>query len=77
MGLNEYFKSLDATSRREFAHRCGTSLGYLQLVVYGHRRAGESLAIAIDRESGGTVTVEELRPDVDWAYLRNRAEAAQ
>lgn len=25
---------------------------------------------AIERATGGTVTCEELRPDVDWAYLR-------
>lgn len=25
----------------------------------------------IERATGGEVTCEELRPDIDWAYLRN------
>ena len=25
---------------------------------------------AIERETGGAVTCEQLRPDVDWGYLR-------
>jgi DNA-binding transcriptional regulator YdaS (Cro superfamily) len=36
---------------------------------------GESLCIAIDRESGGAVRCEDIRTDVDWAYLRNTAAA--
>lgn len=32
---------------------------------------------AIERATAGAVTCEELRPDVDWAYLRGtRCEAA-
>jgi DNA-binding transcriptional regulator YdaS (Cro superfamily) len=29
----------------------------------------------IERETGGAVRCEELRPDVDWAYLRNNDRA--
>lgn len=77
--LKRYFRSLPPAQREDFSRRCGTTIGYMQLVVGGHRRCRESLAIAIDRESGGVVTVEELRPDVDWAYVRTRtpAEATQ
>lgn len=41
-------------------------------VAYGLRPCGERLAIDIERQSGGQVTVEELRPDLaeHWAYLR-------
>ena len=47
-------------------------------VAYGYKRAGESLCINIERESGGLVKCETLRDDVDWAYLRgsNSEEAA-
>lgn len=31
---------------------------------------------AIDKATGGAVTCEELRPDVDWAYLRGSGAAA-
>lgn len=30
----------------------------------------------IERVTQGEVTCEELRPDVDWAYLRGTAKAA-
>ncbi|MDH2239096.1 helix-turn-helix domain-containing protein [Pigmentiphaga sp. GD03639] len=31
---------------------------------------------AIERATAGTVRCEDLRPDVDWAYLRQSAAAA-
>ena len=31
---------------------------------------------AIEKATGGAVTCEELRPDVDWAYLRGSGAAA-
>lgn len=71
-----YLRSLpDEAARKEFAARCGTSIGYLALIRSGARKCGESLAITIDRESGGAVPCEVLRPDVDWAYLRSKALA--
>jgi DNA-binding transcriptional regulator YdaS (Cro superfamily) len=71
MSLKKYLKSLTQAEREALAVACDTSLGQLNQVAWGYRRAGETLAINIDRESGGKVTCEELRPDVDWAYLRN------
>lgn len=76
MELREFLKRLDKAARKQFAHKCDTSVGHLNQVAHGFRRAGESLAINIDRESGGRVPCEELRPDVDWAYLRNSKDAA-
>lgn len=78
MNLHEYLRTLPSTAAKEdFARRCGTTLGVLRQISNGHRRAGESLAINIDRESGGLVPCETTRPDVDWAYLRNsRKDAA-
>jgi len=53
-----------------FAKRCGTTLNHLRAIAYGAKPCGESLAINIERESGGAVKVESLRPDVDWAVVR-------
>jgi len=75
MVLTEYLKSLTPEDRDAFAARCGTTIGQLRQVAGGHRRAGESLAINIERESGRQVTCEELRPDVDWAYLRSTSSS--
>ena len=75
MQFKPYFLSIPVPVREAFAARCGTSHAHLRNIAYG-KTCGEALAIAIDRESGGRVTVEELRPDVDWAYLRGTAKPA-
>lgn len=71
MRLIDYIKPLSKDALDELADRCSTSSGQLKQVAGGHRRCGENLAINIERETGAAVTCEELRPDVDWAYLRN------
>lgn len=78
MTLIEYLKGMEAAEKLEnFAANCGTSVAHLFQVARSYRRAGESLAINIERESGGRVRCEELRPDVDWAYLRKSNPAEQ
>lgn len=72
MDLKNYLSTLTLKQRDALAERCGTSAGHLRNVSYGYRSCGESLAIALERESGGSVTCEELRPDVDWSVLRGR-----
>lgn len=77
MNLREYIKPLKKPELEQFAARCGTSAGQIKQVAYGHRRASAGLAVSIDRETGGTVSCEEMRSDIDWAYLRgNRPEEA-
>lgn len=39
----------------------------------GKRVFPAELCIVLERESHGAVTCEDLRPDVDWAYLRGTA----
>ena len=77
MELKKYLDKLSREDKSSFAEKCGTSLAFLRNVAYGYKRAGESLCINIERESGGAVTCEELRPDVDWAYLRSSAPKAE
>ena len=72
MNLLTYIKKLNNEELESFALSCSTTVGQLKQVAYEHRRAGESLAINIDRETKGAVMCEELRPDVDWQYLRGR-----
>lgn len=70
-----YFMGLQVADRDALARRCGTSRQHLTNIAYG-KTCGEKLAVAIDRETAGAVTVEDLRPDVDWAYLRGTLKAA-
>lgn len=75
MELKEFLRGKSAGEQEVFARACGTTVGQIKQVAYNKaRRAGESLAIAIERESCGRVTCEELRPDVDWAYLRGTSK---
>lgn len=71
MKLLELIRSLEPAQLDALAERSGTSVGNLKQIAHGFRRAGPGLAINLDRESGRAVTCEELRPDVDWAYLRS------
>lgn len=72
MTLLQLLESKSPAEQQAFAKACGSrSVLYLFHVARGHKRVGESMAINIERESGAKVTCEELRPDVDWAYLRN------
>lgn len=70
--LRAYLNGLTPDDQSAFAQRCGTSIGYLRKAISKGQKLGESTVIAIDRESGGVVPCESLRPDVDWAYLRGR-----
>lgn len=69
--LREYLNSLSVTEQADFAARCETSIGYLRKAISIEQSLGESLVIKIERESLGAVRCEDLRPDVDWQYLRN------
>jgi len=76
MDLKTFLRSLSLRDRAVFAGRCGTSAGHLRNLSYGYRTCDAGLAIAIERETAGAVTCEELRDDVDWSYLRGRRKRA-
>lgn len=70
-----YFKALTKDEREQLAAQVGTSAAYLWQIAYKQRRCNESMAIEIEKASKGAVRVEDLRPDVDWAYIRNSAQS--
>ncbi len=75
--LRNFLKNLKTDDARDaFAFRCGTSKGYLKLVMYGNRKCSAALAISIDRESLGVVPCDDLCPDVDFQYVRNQVQIA-
>lgn len=65
-----YLATLPPAEREDFAARCRTTVNYLRKAASIGQCIGEDLAIRIERESNRAVTVEQLRPDVDWAYIR-------
>lgn len=75
--LLAFLNSLDRPKQSDFATSCGTSAAYLRKAAYTRQRIGADLCISIERESGGKVRCEELRPDVDWAFIRGTAASAE
>lgn len=73
--FHTYFKALTKAEREAFAAKVGTSVAYLWQIAYKQRRCAESLAIEIEKASKGAIRVEDLRPDVDWAYIRSSAQS--
>ncbi len=73
--LRDYLNSLPVDEQAAFAARCGTTVGYLRKAISIRQPINAATAIAIERESGGAVTCESLRRDVDWAYIRGTARA--
>lgn len=65
-----YFLSLSDSEKTDLAKRCDTSVNHLRNVAYG-RKAGETLAINLERETKSKFVAEDFRPDVDWSVIRN------
>lgn len=62
MDLKTYLLSRAVPDREAFAKACGTTYGHLRNVAYGSKPCAESLALNVERESGGVVTLHELLP---------------
>lgn len=77
--LRSYLASLDPDSRAAFCARCGTTLGYVEKVIWlrGRKRFGDGLTVVFERESDGVVTCESLRPDINWSRFRAAAVSAR
>ena len=69
--LLAYIKGLPLAEREHFAARCGTTLGYLRKACSIKQKLNEMVCLRISSESGHLVTPEDLRPDVDWALVRD------
>ena len=76
MKLKPFLETLSLVERTKFAKRVKSTAGHLRNVSYGYRPCAEALAIEIEKASGRMVSCEELRPDVDWAYLRSSQKPA-
>lgn len=74
--LRIYINGLEKPVQTSFAERCNTTIGYLRKAISVGQRLNESLCINIERETAGEIRCEDLRPDVDWAYLRRSTETA-
>jgi DNA-binding transcriptional regulator YdaS (Cro superfamily) len=76
MELRDYLKMLTASEKKDFADRCGTTIGYIRKNISTDGRFGLLLCVAMERASDGAVSCEELRPDINWSYLRDTSPPA-
>lgn len=56
------------------AHALGINPTLISQWNTGKRPIPAARCPAIEKATGGLVTCEELRPDVDWGYLRGTAK---
>lgn len=60
---------LTKTEKDSLAQVCGTTLGYINQIIYGKNRASIELAIRIEKAMDGRVSRRDLRPDIDWDLI--------
>jgi len=68
MKLADYLKELGSVNR--LAEASGLHPVLISQWKTGTRKVPAKHCPAVERATGGVVRCEDLRPDVDWAYLR-------
>lgn len=71
--LKNYMKGMTTEQKQEFAKSCSTSLGNLNQIIYVNGKCSASLAIRIDKASAGAIPCDDLCPDADFEYIRQKA----
>ncbi|EKN4770493.1 YdaS family helix-turn-helix protein [Yersinia enterocolitica] len=61
--LKSFLNSLSTEEQRDFAKRCGTSIGYLRKVLSTGGCIGAELSVSIEKNSNGQVTRKSLHPN--------------
>lgn len=75
MNLNDYLSSVE--SGNALARKLGVSAVIVSQWRTGVRAVPAERCPAIERATAGAVRCEDLRPDVDWSYLRGTAPITQ
>lgn len=74
MNLHDYFLS-GGKRQSDIAREVGVSPVIVHQWAHGKRRVPADRCPSIERATDGAVRCEELRPDVDWQYLRQTSAA--
>ena len=65
-----YFHKLSSQEKKEFAVRCETTVARLRNIAYGFSSPSVGVALILERESKGGITLKDLRPN-DWFKYRS------
>ena len=74
MDLKTYFKTHKQT---DLARAMGVTQGAVHQWASGLTRVAVERCIEIERATARAVTCEDLRPDVDWGFIRGTTTAHQ
>jgi len=74
MELSKFLSQRNAVI--DLARAVGVAPAVVSQWKNGVRRVPPSRCPAIEQATGGAVRCEDLRPDVDWAYLRGTNKEA-
>lgn len=75
--LLAYLNTLAPGDREDYSKRCDTTVGYLRKACSVKQQLSEGLCMRLAGESQGAFRPEDLRPDLDWDYLRRVLHFAQ
>lgn len=76
MQLQEYLNIHGQGARVKLAQELGTHIQQITNFAYGYRRPNIQAALKINRFTEGSVTLNELRPDIDWCQMRDDLNTA-
>lgn len=74
MNLKNYIPSIESGS--SLASRLGVSSVLVSQWRSGVKQVAADRCPEIEKATNGAVRCEDLRPDIDWAYLRGTDKAA-
>lgn len=66
--LRSYLNAMSLSAQKDFASKCGTSLGYLRKAISRNHELGPALCVLIERHSSNTVNRQKLHPN-DWEKI--------
>ena len=59
-------------SKIALANKLGVKQQYISNWIHRDKQIPSDFCIPIEKATDCQITCEELRPDIDWAYLRNQ-----
>lgn len=59
-------RHLTKLEKMSLAKVCGTTLGYINQIIYGKSQASANLAVKMEKALDGKITRRDLRPDINW-----------
>lgn len=70
--LHAFLKPLTQEQRETFAERVNSTVRYLiKISLLDYQKIDIKLVVDIHKHTFGAVPLWEMRPDVDWKYLRD------